>query len=165
MVRMSEWPRPLLKKWIALILIGAACLATGVIMRIVHQDRILLVMSAVLAAMTVSRCAFLFWRIRSGNYTTLEGVCVNIDWLPFQRRKRIRIITGQDEERSVYLDHRIRPSVGSTYRLYFMTDDLFSADKSVPWMIPQAFAVEALDDPADEHAEHDAPARLDRPDQ
>lgn len=165
MARLSEWPRPLLKKWIALMLIGAACLATGVIMRIVHQDKILLVMSAILAAMTIVRCVFLFRRIGSGSYTTLEGVCVNIDWLPFQRRKRIRIITDQDEERSVYLDHRIRPSVGSAYRLYFMTDEPFPTDNSIPWTIPQAFAVETLDDFSVEDSEHDAAAQLDHSEQ
>ena len=64
----SQWPAPLIRKWLTLVLIGVSYLAAGLIMLILSGDAILLYMSVILALLTIGRCVLLYRKISHGEY-------------------------------------------------------------------------------------------------
>ena len=120
MQKLTEWPPALLRKWLALVLLGIGCLAVGVLMLIISRDVVLLTMSILLSMLIALRCLILFRQIRNQEYTVLEGTCVRTSWIPFQRRRAMCLITEDEEEYTVSIENKMIPRAGEKYRVFIL---------------------------------------------
>ena len=120
MQKPSQWPAPLLRKWLLLALIGLGCPAVGLVMLILNGDVVLFAMSIILALFTACRCAILFRQICREEYDLIEGVCLSTKWVPLQRKRTLCLMTDTGENRTVVLPNKLVPGVGRRYRVYLL---------------------------------------------
>ena len=116
----SQWPAPLLRKWLLLALIGLGCPAIGLVMLILNGDMMLFVMSMILALFTACRCAILYRRICREEYDVIEGVCLSTKWVPLQRKRTLYLMTDTGEKRTMVLPNKLVPGIGRRYRVYLL---------------------------------------------
>ena len=74
----SEWPAPLLRKWLLSAALGVGFLIIGSIMYIALDDKIMLMLSLPLSLLSAGRCVLLYRQIGRDAYECVEGVCVKI---------------------------------------------------------------------------------------
>ena len=120
MQKPSQWPAPLLRKWLLLTLIGIGCPAVGLVMLILNGDMVLFAMSLILALFTAYRCVFLYRRICREEYDVIEGVCLSTKWVPLQRKRTLCLMTDTGENRTMVLPNKLVPGIGRRYRVYVM---------------------------------------------
>ena len=146
MQKPSQWPAPLLRKWLLLALIGFGCPAVGLVMLILNGDVVLFAMSIILALFIACRCVLLYRKIGREEYEVIEGTCLSTKWVPLQRKRSLYLMTDAGENRTVVLPNKLVPSVGRRYRVYVMDAPL--QPQSSPALEElnrlSAFAVEEL---------------------
>lgn len=142
----SQWPAPLIRKWLTLILIGISYLAAGLIMLILSDDAVLLYMSVILALLTIGRCVLLYRKISHGEYQVLEGVCLSTKWIPLQRQRRLCLMTEDEKKFIVSIARKAPLQMGRRYRVYVMaspnqTESEYMQEEVVCY---SAFAIEDM---------------------
>ena len=125
MKHLSEWPAPLLRKWLLSAAIGLGCLLVGIIMYIALADKVMLMLSILLTLLTAGRCMILYRQISRESYECVEGVCIKIQKAPLRKQRSLCLITDSGIEHTVTLDARIPVRIGNSYRLFYLaaTDD------------------------------------------
>ena len=118
MTPIHQWPPAILRRWVILPAVGAACLLLGIAVGITQRDRLLFFLSlAVCAACGIK--AVLFYRVAAREeYTVLEGVCVMLQQNPIRKSRRVKIVDGEDQIHVLALDKRVKLRVGHLYRFY-----------------------------------------------
>lgn len=95
------WPAVLIHRWGLTIAAGFGFLLVGVAVWMATQDRIMLLLSGTVFLLSLGRAALLFRCFVLGNYTVLEGVCVQITPLPLQKCRKVRLLGADEEELSL----------------------------------------------------------------
>ncbi|MBQ5642579.1 MAG: hypothetical protein IIV13_02335 [Bacteroidaceae bacterium] len=135
MKHLSEWPAPLLRKWLLSAALGVGFLTVGSIMYIALDDKIMLMLSLPLSLLSAGRCVLLYRQIGWDAYECVEGVCIKIQKAPLRKQRSLCLITDSGIEHTVTLDARIPVRIGNSYRLFYLaaTDDgpyqIFSAQQ------------------------------------
>lgn len=145
MQRLSQWPVPIIRKWLLLPVIGFICPVIGLVMMILNRDTILMYMSMLLAFLSVGRCILLYRQIGHGEYTVIEGVCLSTRWIPLQRQSNLCLMTDGGEEFIIIIKNKTMPHIGHRYRAYII-GALPPQSSSVlrKFNQPSAFAIEYL---------------------
>lgn len=125
MKHLSEWPAPLLRKWLLYAALGVGFLIVGSIMYIALDDKIMLMLSLPLSLLSAGRCVLLYRQIGWDAYECVEGVCIKIQKAPLRKQRSLCLITDSGIEHTVTLDARIPVRIGNSYRLFYLaaTDD------------------------------------------
>lgn len=119
MEKLKAWPPALLRKWLATCMIGASCLVVGTVMYLAANDRVMLVISVLLALLTALRCASFFRLVCLQAYETVEGVCVGIKKAPFRKQRSICLLTESGAEYTITLNKQTLVRIGNCYCAYF----------------------------------------------
>lgn len=117
--QLQQWPAPLFRRWVLTIALGFAFLGIGTAVWLALNDRVLLMLSIVMFALTLGKAVMMFRSIALRRYEVVEGVCVQISSLPFQKCKKVKLLDADGNERSVLMDKQTRLRIGGRYRLYF----------------------------------------------
>ena len=112
------WPAVLIHRWGLTIAAGFGFLLVGVAVWMATQDRIMLLLSGTVFLLSLGRAALLFRCFVLGNYTVLEGVCVQITPLPLQKCRKVRLLGADEEELSLCIGRQYTMQVGERYRFY-----------------------------------------------
>jgi len=131
--------------WAKFLLIGVGCFVVSIIMLLINKDIVLLIISLFLTAAISFYSVFLYRKIGLGRYITVDGVCTKTEWLPFQRVSRIHLILENGKEQSVFLERRIKPTIGDTYRFYILSEDLRRPYSASDLLAPLAIAAEMIE--------------------
>ena len=123
MKHLSEWPAPLLRKWLLSAALGVGFLIVGSIMYIALDDKIMLMLSLPLSLLSAGRCVLLYRQIGRDAYECVEGVCIKIQKAPLHKQRSLCLITDSGIEQTVTLDTRIPVRIGNRYRLFYLTAD------------------------------------------
>ena len=125
MKHLSEWPAPLLRKWLLSAALGVGFLIIGSIMYIALDDIIMLMLSLPLSLLSAGRCILLYRLIGRDAYDCVEGVCIKIQKAPLRKQRSLCLLTDSGIEHTVTLDTRIPVRIGNCYRLFYLaaTDD------------------------------------------
>lgn len=119
MEKFKEWPGVLQRRWILSALIGAGFLLVGLAMYFSLQDRVLLIISVLLAGCMVWRCISFYRMAAAGAYEVVEGVCITIGKSGLKKHRSVRLLTLDGNEYSVMLDKRTPLRIGNHYRVFF----------------------------------------------
>lgn len=119
MEHLNQWPPVLLRRWLFQAIAGLACLLIGVVVFLAAGDKVLLLISVLLALFTVLRCMSFYQLITNGNYEAVEGVCVRIKNAPLRKRRSISFLREDGVEQTILLDKQTKVRIGNCYRAYF----------------------------------------------
>lgn len=142
MKHLPEWPVPLMRKWLLSAAIGLGCLFVGIVMYVALADKVMLMLSILLALLTAGRCTILYRQIGREYYEWVEGVCIKIQKTPLRKQRSLFLLTETGTEHTMTLDTRIPVRIGNCYRLFYLPTE---ADGLHPLVaVPQQFL--ALED-------------------
>lgn len=119
MERLSQWLPVLLRRWLLQAAAGLGCLWVGTVMFLTAEDRILLIISILLALSTALRCVSHCWLINKGEYEGIEGICISIKNAPLRKRRSIALFSKDGVEQMILSDKQARVRIGNQYRAYF----------------------------------------------
>lgn len=149
----KEWPHALLRRWLLTAAAGLGFLLAGLAVFLVSRDCILLMLSILLALLTLLRCLS-FYRIASaGNFEVVEGVCIGVKRLPLRRQQGIRLLTAEGIEHTVTLDKHMRLCIGNLYRAYFKSKPVAGQDALPFHSVLEQDLFLGLEDLGEYHAE------------
>jgi hypothetical protein len=132
MVRPSEWPAVLLRRWLLSAAAGLGFLIAGLVIFLAANDRTLLALSILLTLFTVQRSVSFYRMAAKGAFETVEGVCIGIKRMPLRKQQSVCLLAQDGTERTVLLDKQARLVIGNRYRLYFQQDPAGMCD-SIPF--------------------------------
>jgi len=118
MTTLKNWPSALLRRWLLQAATGLGCLLMGTVMFLAVCDRVLLVISVLLAVWIFLRCIAFYRLAAAGRYDTTEGICISTKSLPFQKMQTICLREDSGKERSFLLESQAKIGVGCRYRVY-----------------------------------------------
>ena len=124
MKHLSEWPAPLLRKWLLSAALGVGFLIIGSIMYIALDDIIMLMLSLPLSLLNAGRCILLYRLIGRDAYECVEGVCIKIQKAPLRKQRSLCLLTDGGIEHTVTLDTRIPVRIGNCYRLFYLATEV-----------------------------------------
>jgi hypothetical protein len=124
MKHLSEWPAPLLRKWLLSAALGVGFLIIGSIMYIALDDIIMLMLSLPLSLLSAGRCILLYRLIGRDAYECVEGVCIKIQKAPLRKQRSLCLLTDGGIEHTVTLDTRIPVRIGNCYRLFYLATEV-----------------------------------------
>ena len=142
MKHLSEWPAPLLRKWLLSAALGVGFLTVGSIMYIALDDKIMLMLSLPLSLLSAGRCVLLYRQIGWDAYECVEGVCIKIQKAPLRKQRSLWLLTDSGIEHTVTLDTKIPVRIGNCYRLFYLATEADGLYQLCP--APQQFL--ALED-------------------
>ena len=127
---MNSIPRPLQQKLILTFLVGIGCFVIGLALSVSLKDKTLLYLSAAILIFSAIRSFSLYFRIKSGSYYILDGICISVTSMPFRKNCTAFLEDSAGNSRLLHLskDYRVRP--GFSYRLYFRCPPDFSIKQS-----------------------------------
>lgn len=113
-------PKPLFTKLVAICAIGFLCLLFGGIYGLSTNDRILCMLSILVALCSFIRFFLLYRQIRSKSYCTLTGTCTkHIPPSLLGKTQKITITTQEGIEYEFSLEKQVKLLMGHHYKLYF----------------------------------------------
>ena len=142
MKHLSEWPAPLLRKWLLSAALGVGFLIIGSIMYIALDDIIMLMLSLPLSLLNAGRCILLYRLIGRDAYECVEGVCIKIQKAPLRKQRSLCLLTDSGIEHTVTLDTRIPVRIGNCYRIFYLATE----DAGVYQLFPAPQQFLALED-------------------
>lgn len=119
---MKDWnqlPRVLKRRLCLTYLAGAVAAAVSLVVYLAAGDRVILILGSIL-----SLCCMHWGRscrtlLAAKEYETAEGLCTGITPLPFQRCRKIHLLSENGAEITLLLDRNARIHIGTPYRFYF----------------------------------------------
>ena len=130
MEKLKAWPPVLLRKWLLTCVIGIGCLLVGVVMFLAAGDRVMLMISALLALLTALRCVSFYRLVSKQEYETVEGVCIGVRKAPLRKQRSLCLLTESGAEHTITLDKQTPVRIGNCYRAYFQSSGI--ASEAVP---------------------------------
>ena len=113
-------PKPLFSKLVAICAIGFLCLFFGGIYGLSTNDRILCMLSILVALCSFIRFFLLYRQIHSKSYRTLTGTCIKrVPPSLLGNTQKITITTQEGKEYEFTLEKQVKLLTGHHYRLYF----------------------------------------------
>lgn len=115
----QEWPAVLRRRWILAGAAGLGFLLVGLAVFFSLGDRMLLMLSGMLALCTLLHCVEYYRTIRCRCYQAMEATCIALDRPGIGRQRKVRFLLRDGREVTVTLDRRMALRVGRQYRIYF----------------------------------------------
>ena len=119
MEKLKTWPPVLFRKWLLTCVIGIGCLLVGIVMFLAAGDRVMLMISGLLALMTALRSVTFFRLVSKQAYETVEGVCIGIKKAPLRKQRSLCLLTESGAEHTITLDKQTPVRISNCYRAYF----------------------------------------------
>lgn len=119
MKKFHEWPTALQRRWLLSGAAGLCFLAVGLVVFLTLHDRVLLMISALLAFCIALRCVSFYRMARSDGYEVVEGICTELGRSGIKKQRSVRLLQMDGNEYAVMLDKRTPLRIGNLYRLYF----------------------------------------------
>lgn len=119
MKKFRGWPAVLQRRWLLSGAAGLGFLAVGAAAFLALQDRVLLMISALLAFCIALRSVSFYRMARSNGYEVVEGVCIELGRPGMKKQQSVRLLQMDGNEYAVMLDKRTTLRIGNLYRLYF----------------------------------------------
>ena len=114
----QEWPAVLRRRWLLTGAAGVGFLLVGLAVFFSLGDRMLLMLSGMLALCTLLHCVEYYNTVRCRRYKTVEGICVTLGRAGIGRRRKIRLLLQEGGEITVTLDKRMDLRIGRQYRIF-----------------------------------------------
>ena len=132
MAPIHQWPLAILRRWLILPAVGAACLLVGVAVGVTQADRLMLFLSMAVCIACFCRAALFYRTAARGEYTVLEGVCVELRQNPVQKSRKVKIVDAENNIHVLALEKRVKFRVGHTYRFYLRQTEAAQASPLIP---------------------------------
>ena len=116
-------PQVILSRIAKLVLLLFAALVFGVIYSLVTHDRIMLLLTLVLAIAGGTKVLFLLRSVRKREYTTVEGTLISARRLPVRKCQILTISDGDGRETEICVKGHAPVMAGRRYRLYLSQED------------------------------------------
>ena len=142
----QDWPQPIQRKWRQGVLSSVLLSLAGMICYLTLQDRILLFLTLSLILLLIAQSAALYFEICFRGYEEVEGICIETHKAPLRRQRSFIV---QDDQERLYLgftDKAVKLSVGSRYRLYYLSGSL-AAELPAALLRQQLIAIGAVERP------------------
>ncbi len=119
MKKRKEYPFPLIRRLILLLLTGFICIGIGLSGYLAAGDRILLCLSIAVCVYSFAKTILLWWVIKGNRYEEIKGICVGVSSRPFRRYKNIKLIDVNGNENGLLIPKQARIRIGYCYRFIF----------------------------------------------
>lgn len=83
------------------------------------HDRVLLMISALLALCIALLCVSFYRMARSDDYEVVKGICIELGRSGMKKHRSVCLLQMDGNEYTVMLDKRTPLRIGNLYRLYF----------------------------------------------
>lgn len=118
-VTMNSIPKSLQQKLILTFLVGIGCFIIGLALSVSFKDKTLLYLSAAILIFSTIHSFSLYFRIKSGSYYILDGICISVTSLPFRKNCTAVFADSAGNSRLLHLPKDYKVRSGFSYRLYF----------------------------------------------
>lgn len=132
MAPIHQWPLAILRRWLVLPAVGTVCLLTGMAVGITQTDRLMLFLSLAVCVACFCKAALFYRAAARGEYTVLEGVCVELRQNPVQRNRKVKIVDVEDNIHVLALEKRVRLRMGYAYRFYLRQANAVQTSPLIP---------------------------------
>ena len=119
-------PQVILTRIAKLVLLLFAALVFGVIYSLATHDRIMLLLTLVLAIAGGTKVLFLLHSVRKREYTTVEGTLISARRLPGRKCQVLTISVDGGRETEISIKGRVPLTAGKRYRLYLSQENPIS---------------------------------------
>lgn len=133
MAPIHQWPLAILRRWLVLPAVGAACLLVGVTVGITQADRLMLFLSMAVCIVCFCKAALFYRAAARGEYTVLEGVCVAVGQNPVQKSRKVKIVDAEDNIHVLALEKQVRLRTGHAYRFYLRQAEAAQVSPLTPY--------------------------------
>lgn len=119
---MEDWkriPSILKRRLFFTFLAGIGATAISLVVYLAAGDRIILILGGILSLCCMFRSKSFWILLATKDYETAEGICTGITSLPFQRCRKIHLLSENGAEFTLLLDRNARIYIGMPYRFYF----------------------------------------------
>ena len=116
-------PEVILSRIAKLILLLFVALVFGVIYSLATHDRIMLLLTLVLAIAGGMKVLVLFRSVRKQEYSTVEGTLISARRLPVRKCQILTISDGDGRETEIRVKGHAPVMAGRRYRLYLSKED------------------------------------------
>ncbi len=134
------------RRWILTGAAGFGFLLVGLAVFFSLGDRMLLMLSGMLALCTILHCVEYYRTIRRGSYQAVEAVCIALGRAGIGRQRKVRFLLQDGREVTATLDKRMALWVGRQYRIYFRLGSVSPANGAAPQGSPVGGLFLALED-------------------
>lgn len=121
-IAFQDWPAVLRRRWLLTGAAGLGFLLVGLAVFLSIGDRVLLMLSGMLALCTVLRCVSYYRAVQCGRYKAVEGICVALGRTGLGRQRKVRLLLQDGRESVVTLDKRTDLRIGHQYRIFYRLD-------------------------------------------
>ena len=132
MLQFKYWPTVLQRRWLLSWAAGAVFLVSGIAMFFALEDRVLLVISILLAVCIILRCFAFYRTVMAGNYEVVSGICIGLGRAGWKKYRTVRLLLTDGTECEITLDKRISLRIGNRYQFYFRTAPGISETTQLP---------------------------------
>lgn len=116
-------PEAILNRIVRMALLLLTVVVFGVIYSLVTHDRIMLLLTLVLAIAGGIKVLFLFRSVRKQEYSTVEGTLISARRLPVRKCQILTISDGDGRETEICVKGHAPVMAGRRYRLYLSQED------------------------------------------
>ena len=141
MKKILFWPTPLLKKWFLSLMICLPFLVAAIVSAF-SGDRTFLILSFLLFLICVIRCVEFYLMLINKRYQVVEGVCLSVSVIAFQRQRKVVLQESEENQIIFYVEKSTRLSVGQAYRVFLPSKAVLSGTATTILQCPSALAIE-----------------------
>lgn len=146
-ITFQEWPAALRRRWLLTGAAGIGILLVGLAVFLSIGDRLLLMLSGMLALCTLLRCAAYYRTIRCDRYEAVEGTCVAFGRAGLGRQRKVRLLLQDGRETVVTMDKQMDMRIGHQYRIFYRLESASppgGGDSQDPLVVNLFLALEDL---------------------
>ena len=114
----QKWPAVLRRRWLLTGAVGGLFLLVGLAAFFSLGDRVLLMLSGMLALCTLLRCVAYYCTVQCGRYEAVEGTCVALGRAGLGRQRKVRLLLQDGRETVVTMDKRMDLRIRHRYRIF-----------------------------------------------
>lgn len=131
-ITFQEWPAALRRRWLLTGAAGIGILLVGLAVFLSIGDRLLLILSGMLALCTLLRCVAYYRTVRCGRYEAVEGTCVALGRAGLGRQRKVQLLLQDGRGTVVTMDKRMDLRIGHRYRIFCRLNNTSTSGRGDP---------------------------------
>lgn len=115
----KEFPAPLKEKFISLIFMGILLCLVGICVALLFKDMTMFILSLLVCICCFIKAGTFYVTVSNKEYEAVTGACISVSPILIRKQKKVKILDGEENERSLILSRHSKIEIGKNYTFYF----------------------------------------------